>query len=74
MEHHKEGGTDVYIYGPGHMTKMATMAVNSMKHQTIELYKVYINHDPGMTLTYITARSTWVTNAFEWGKLVHFVP
>ena len=23
-----------------------------------ELYKVYINHDPGMTFTYITTRST----------------
>ena len=22
-----------------------------MKHQAMELYKVYINHDPGMTLT-----------------------
>ena len=30
---------------------------------------MYINHDPGMTLTYFTARSTYVTHAFEWGKL-----
>ena len=29
-----------------------------MKHQGMELYKVYVNHDPGMTLTYFTARST----------------
>ena len=29
-----------------------------MKHQGEELYKVYINHDPGMTLTYFKARST----------------
>ena len=29
-----------------------------MKHQGMELYKVYINHDPGMTLTYFMARST----------------
>ena len=29
-----------------------------MKHQAIELYKVYINRDPWMTLTYFTARST----------------
>ena len=68
----------VCINGQSHMTKMATMAINSkkktlkiffsrtrrsmilklgMKHQTIELYKVYINHDPWMTLTYFTARS-----------------
>ena len=29
-----------------------------VKHLGLELYKVYINHDPGMTLTYFTARST----------------
>ena len=38
-----------------------------VKHLGMELYKVYINHDPGMTyinhdpgmtLTYFTARST----------------
>ena len=28
-----------------------------MKHLGLELYKVYINHDAGMTLTYFTARS-----------------
>ena len=26
-----------------------------VKHLGIEHYKVYINHDPGMTLTYFTA-------------------
>ena len=68
----------VYINGQGHMTKMAAMAINSkkkqtlkiffsrtrrpmilklgMKHQEEELYKVYINHDLGMTLTYFMAR------------------
>ena len=29
-----------------------------VKYLGMELYKVYINHDPGMTLTYVTARST----------------
>ena len=24
-----------------------------MKHQVMELFKVYINHDPGMTLTFL---------------------
>ena len=42
----------------------------SMTQQAIELYKVYINHDPGMTLTYFTAMSTKVANAFEWEKIV----
>ena len=65
------------INSHGHMTKMATMAINNinlkksssepgkplilklgMKHQGIEVYKIYINHDPGMTLTYFTSRST----------------
>ena len=27
------------------------------KHQAMQLYKLYINHDPGMTLTYLTVRS-----------------
>ena len=74
MEHPKEVGTKVYINGPDHMTKMAAMAINrkksfsrtirsmilklGMKHQGKELYIVCINHDPGMTLTYFTARST----------------
>ena len=31
---------------------------------------MYINHDPVMTMTYFTARSTWVAYAFELGKLV----
>ena len=35
-----------------------------MKDQGMEFYKVYINHDPGMTLTYFMARSTWVAHAF----------
>ena len=39
-----------------------------MKHQAIELYKVCINHDPGMTLTFFTAKSTQAAHAFEWGK------
>ena len=29
-----------------------------MKHLEMELYKLYINQDPEMTLTYLTARST----------------
>ena len=37
-----------------------------MKHQAMEHYKVYINHDPGMTLTYFTARSAEVSHALEW--------
>ena len=41
-----------------------------MYHCGLKLYKVYINDDPGFTLTYFTARSNWVTYTFEWGKLL----
>ena len=41
-----------------------------MKHQGMELYKVCINHDPGMTLTFFMTRSTLIVHAFEWGKLL----
>ena len=42
-----------------------------MYHQGLKLYKDNINDDPGLTLTYFTARSNWVTYPFEWGKLLH---
>ena len=38
-----------------------------VKHLGMELNKVHINHDPGMTLTYFTARS--VSHALEWEKV-----
>ena len=41
-----------------------------MKHQAMELYEIYINRDPWMTLTYFTARQTQVAHSFEWGKLL----
>ena len=41
-----------------------------MYHEGLKLYKVYINDDPGLTLTYLLARSNWVTCTFEWGKLL----
>ena len=31
-----------------------------LKHQGEELYKVCVNHDPGMTFTYFTAMSTYL--------------
>ena len=37
------------------------------------VYKVYINHDHWMTLTFFTARSTYVTHAFEFEKLENFI-
>ena len=42
----------------------------SMWHWGLKLYKVHINDDPGLTLTYLTARSNWVKCTFEWEKLL----
>ena len=39
-----------------------------MSHWGLKLYKVYINNDPGLTLTYFTARSNLVPYAFVWEK------
>ena len=59
----------VYINGQCHMAinckNLLLILKLGMKHQGEELYKIYINHDPGMTLTYFTARSTKVAHAFE---------
>ena len=39
-----------------------------MQHWACELYKIYINGDPGLTMTYFTARSNLVACVFELGK------
>ena len=39
-------------------TRMPMILKLGTKHRAMEPYKVCINHDPGMTLTYFTARST----------------
>ena len=89
-----DGGTKVCSNGPGHMTKMAAMAIYGknlkkiffsgtkrpmtlnlgMHHRVLEYYQVCSNNDPGLTLTYFTARSNLVPYAFVWetGKTVNF--
>ena len=69
----------VYVNGPGHMTKMATMPIYiknlqkifscrtnipiimkfGMEHYILKLYRVYINVDPGLPLTYFTTMSNF---------------
>ena len=39
-----------------------------MQHRVLEYYQVYSNDDPGLTLTYFTARSNLVSSAFVWEK------
>ena len=41
-----------------------------MKHLGMELYKMYINHDPGMTLDLFYGKvNLGHTHAFEWEKI-----
>ena len=44
-----------------------------MAHHILKVYKLYINYDPGMTLTYFTARSSLVSNAFKGGKWFYII-
>ena len=39
-----------------------------MQHRVLEYYQVCSNNDPGLTLTYFTARSNLVPYAFVWEK------
>ena len=39
-----------------------------MQHWVLEYYQVCSNDDPGLTLTYFTARSNLVLYAFVWKK------
>ena len=41
-----------------------------MQHWVFKLYKVYINDDPGLTMTYFKERPNKVTSTFYWGKIV----
>ena len=40
-----------------------------MHHWVLEYYQVSSNDDPGLTLTYVTARSDLVPYAFVWEKV-----
>ena len=45
-----------------------------MKHRVFEYYQVCSNDDPGLTLSYFTAKSNLVRYAFVWekGKTMEF--
>ena len=47
--------------------KLITLKLG-IKHQVLEYYRVCSNDDPGMTVTYFTARSNLVPYAFVWEK------
>ena len=41
-----------------------------MQHPGLKFYKVYINDDPGLALTYFTAKLIWVAYTFEQSHLM----
>ena len=41
-----------------------------MQHQTFNIYKIYINDDPSMTLTYFMAKSSLAAYALKCLKLL----
>ena len=45
-----------------------------MQHRVLKYYQVWSNDDPGLTLTYFTAKSNLVPYAFDWekGKTMYF--
>ena len=53
--------------------RMMTLKLG-MQHWVLEYYKDYTNDDPGLTLTYFTAKSNLVPDAFvlEKGKTMDF--
>ena len=40
-----------------------------IQHWVLKFYQVGSNDDPGLTLTYFTAKSNLVPYAFVWGKV-----
>ena len=65
----------VCFFGPKKKRFMQTESVLQTKIRSgpaktrFSVALVCINDDPGLTLTYFTARSNWVVYVFEWGKL-----
>ena len=50
-------------------TRSPTILKLHMKHLEMKPYKMYINHDPRMTLTYFMARSTQIPQCIFIGKI-----
>ena len=44
-----------------------------MQHRVLKSYQLYSNDDPGLTLTYFTARSDLVPYAFIWKKVKQWI-
>ena len=69
MQPSDKGGKKVYLYmyyifGLGHMTKMAPCPY-IVKRKKKNSSEVYINGDPGLTMIYLMARPKFVPLTFE---------
>ena len=49
-------------------TKQPMTLKVGMQHQVLKYYQVCSNDDPGLTMTYFTARSNLIPYAFVWEK------
>ena len=54
----------IFFFG----TKQLMTLKVGIQHRVLEYYQVYSNNDPGLTLTYLMARSNLIPYAFIWGK------
>ena len=61
-----EGGTKVKASRTGSPITLKL----GMQHWGLKFFQVYINVDPGLTLTYFTGRSNLVTNVFLQEKVL----
>ena len=59
-------GKNLKIFFSG--TKQLMTLKLGVQHWVLEYYQVCSNDDPGLTMTYFTARSTLVPYAFVWEK------
>ena len=62
---------------PIYRKTLKNLLLQSLKSYNLETWYVaprtqalqsFINDDPGLTMTYFTAKSNWVTCTFEWGN------
>ena len=62
------------IHGKNHKkssfsgTKRPMTLKHGMQHRVLKYFQTYSNDDPGLTLTYFSARSNLVSYAFVWEK------
>ena len=62
------GKNTLKIFFPG--TTGQILMKLCIKHQRPKPFIIYANYDPGLTLTYFTARSNFAIKAFTWENVI----